>query len=198
MFSFLSQRIIAAARFSDCVATELNQKDHELKGNLGRVYKSVLQSSQGMRAVEIADKLGIDKTTVHSHLNSLRHRGLVESIQGVWSAKTKEQTIKPLEKEIVIELPLPKDQWRQTAFLEAQAKEFERTGLVRTAEDMRIVLEKLKETRTIKIKGKNVDDVDLEKLGNLIQQANDKSSKVNLKGLLKSLKRSRVNNSQRE
>jgi DNA-binding protein YbaB len=89
----------------------------------------------------------------------------------------------------VIELPLPKDQWRKTAFLEAQAKEFERTGLVRTAEDMRIVLEKLRETRTIRIKGKNVDDLDLEKLGNLIQQANQKASKVNLKGLLRSLKR---------
>jgi hypothetical protein len=60
---------------------------------------------------------------------------------------------------------------------------------------MRIVLEKLRETRTIKIKGKNVDDLDLEKLGNLIQQANEKSSKVNLRSLFKSLKRSHANNS---
>jgi len=49
--------------------------------------------------------------------------------------------------------------------------------------------ETLRETRTIKVKGKNVDDLDLERLGNLIKQANEKSSKVNLKGLLKSLRR---------
>jgi hypothetical protein len=34
---------------------------------------------------------------------------------------------------------------------------------------------------------------DLEKLGNLIQQANEKSSKVNLRGLFKSLKKSHTN-----
>jgi hypothetical protein len=93
-----------------------------------------------------------------------------------------------LEKEIEIELPLPKNQWRQTALLEAQAKHFERMELEHTAEDIRIVLQKLKETRTIKIKGKNVDDLDLKKIGELVQQANDKSSRVNLRGLFKSIK----------
>lgn len=176
-----------------------NQKDRRSKDSLDKCYKVVQQSgAKGIRAIEIAEQLDIDKTTVHRNLASLDLRGKVESKSGRWYAKTGEQTTKPLEKEIVIELPLPKDQWRQTAFLEAQAKEFERIGLVRTAEDMRIVLEKLRETRSITIRGKNVDDLDLEKLGNLIQQANEKSSKVNLKGLLKRLKRSRTNNSQRE
>jgi hypothetical protein len=46
----------------------------------------------------------------------------------------------------------------------------------------------IRETRTIKIKGKNVDDLDFEKLGNLIQQASTKSSRVDLKDLVKSLK----------
>jgi DNA-binding Lrp family transcriptional regulator len=138
-----------------------------------------------MSAVEIAERLGIDRTTVHRHLARLLLMEKVESKNGIWFAKNVERATKPLEKEIVIELPLPKDQWRQTAFLEAQAKELERIGLARTAEDMRIVLEKLKETRTIKIKGKNVDDLDLEKLGNLIQQASQKSSLVNFKGLFK-------------
>jgi biotin operon repressor len=178
------------------VATELNQKDHELKGNLGKVYKAVLQSgAKGIRAVEIADKLGIDKTTVYPHINSLKLWGLVESDQGIWRAKTEDKTTKPLEKEIVIELPMPKGEWRRMAFLEAQAKESERLGFSLLAEDMRILLEKFRETRTIRIKGKNVDNLDLEKIGNLIQQANEKSSKVNLKGLLKSLKRSHANNS---
>lgn len=177
------------------MATVLNQKDHELKGNLGRVYKAILQSgAKGIRAVEIADKLGIDRTTVHVHLNSLKLRGLVESEQGIWRAKTGDQTTKPLEKEIVIELPMPKNQWQRMALLEALGKDWEGANLPKDANIYRILLEKFKETRTIRIKGKNVDDLDLEKLGNLIQQANEKSSKVNLKGLLKSLKRSRANN----
>ena len=81
---------------------------------------------------------------------------------------------------------------------EATAKEFERLNSPLVAGDIRIVLEKLKETRTIRIKGRNVDNLGLEKLGNLIQQANEKSSKVNLKDFLKRLKSSRTNDSQRE
>ncbi|MDH5787832.1 MAG: helix-turn-helix domain-containing protein [Candidatus Bathyarchaeota archaeon] len=161
-----------------------NLKAHEYKENLNKCYKVVLQSSaKGIRAVEIARKLDIHKTTVHRYLTSLELMGKVEDDRGIWHAKTGEQTIKPLEKEIVIELPMPKSEWRRIAFLEAQAKESERLGLSLLAEDMRITLEKLKETRTIRIKGKNVDDLDLEKLGNLIQQANKKSLKVNLRGL---------------
>ncbi len=157
---------------------------------MGKVYKAVLQSgAKGIRAVEIADKLGIDRTTVHPHLGSLKLRGLVESDQGIWRAKTGEQTIKPLEKEIVIELPIPKDQWLRMGLLELMAKDCESENFLETAGMYRTLLEKLQETRTIKIKGKNVNDLDLEKLGNLIQQANEKVSKVNLKGLLKRLKR---------
>ena len=151
----------------------------------------MLQSSTGINAVEIAKKLSIHRTTVHGYLNSLELMGKVESQHGIWRAKTGEQTIKPLEKEIIIELPIPKNEWQRVAALEAMAKKAERAELLLTAEDIRIVLEKLRETRTIKIKGKNVDDLDLEKLGNLIQQANEKSSKINFKGLFKKLKRSR-------
>ena len=163
---------------------------------LDKCYKVVLQSSvKGISAVEIAGKLGIHRTTVHGYLNSLELMGKVENTHGTWHAKTGEQTIKPLEKEIVIELPIPKKEWQRIAFLEAQAKQFEKWGWS-LAEDIRILLEKFKETRTIRIKGKNVDDLDLEKLGNLIQQANEKSFKVNLRGLFKSLKKSRPDNSQ--
>jgi DNA-binding Lrp family transcriptional regulator len=167
--------------------------------NLDKCYNVVLQSSaKGISAVEIAGKLDIHRTTVHGYLNSLELMGKVESEHGIWRAKTGEQTIKPLEKEIVIELPLPKDQWQRMALLEILAKDCERERLPEVAETYRTLLEKFRETRTIKIKGKNVDDLDLEKLGNLIQQANEKSSKVNLRGLFKRLKRSRANNPQRE
>jgi len=176
-----------------------NKKDHKFMKNLDRCYKAVLQSSsRGISAVEIAKQLGIHKTTVHSYLNTLEYMGKVENEHGTWHVKTGEQTIKPLEKEIVIELPMPKDQWQRMALLEALGKDWEGANLPEDANVYRILVEKFRETRTIRIKGKNVDDLDLEKLGNLIQQANEKTSKVNLRGLFKSLKRSHANNSQRQ
>jgi hypothetical protein len=72
------------------------------------------------------------------------------------------------------------------ALLEILAEYSEEKGLPKTANIHRIFLETLRET--IKITGKNVDDLDLEKLGTLIQQTNKKSSKVDLKGLFKTLK----------
>jgi len=176
-----------------------NKKNRESMEKLDKCYKAVQRSStKGISAVEIAKKLGVHRTTVYGYLNSLELMGKVESEHGIWRAKTGEQTIKPLEKEIVIQLPMPKNQWQRMALLESLAKDWERTDLPEERNLYRISLEKLMETRTIKIKGKNVDNLDLEKLGNLIQQANEKSSKFNLKSLLKSLKRSRPNNSQRE
>ena len=50
------------------------------------------------------------------------------------------------------------------------------------------MLDAFNETRTIKIKGKNVDDLDLEKVAMLIQQANERTSDFKLKGILKKLK----------
>jgi len=146
------------------------------------------QSNTGKRAIEIARRLGVHRATAHRYLVSLELMGKVEDDRGIWHAKTGEQTIKPFEKEIAIELPMPKKEYRQMALLEMQAREAERVGMPLLAEDMRTLLEKSKETRTIKIRGKNVDDFDLEKLGKLIQQANEKTSKVNLKRLFKSLK----------
>jgi len=165
---------------------------------LDKCYKVVLQNSaKGISAVEVAGKLGKHRTTAYSYLNSLELMGKVENSHGMWRAKTGEQTIKPLEKEIVIELPMPKNQWQRMALLETLAKDCEYENSPKTANIYRIFLEKFRETRTIKIKGKNVDDLDLEKLGNLIQQANEKSSKVNLRGLFKKLKRSHANNAGR-
>ena len=165
--------------------------------NLEKCYNVVLQSSaKGIRAVEIAEKLGIHRTTVHGYLNSLELMGRVSSEHGTWHAKTGEQTIKPLEREIVIELPLPKNKWQHVALLEMLIEECERKKFPTTADILRILLETFRETRTIKIKGKNVDDLDLEKLGKLIQQANKKSFKVDLRGLFKSLKKSRPDNAQ--
>ena len=55
----------------------------------------------------------------------------------------------------------------------------------------RTFIEMFNETRIIRIRGKNVDDLDLEKLGELIQQTTAKSSRFNLRGLFKGSKRSK-------
>jgi hypothetical protein len=169
-----------------------NQKDHGLTGNLYRVYKVLLRiGAKGIHPQEIADELSIDKTTVYGHLSTLRHMRRAESEQGIWRAKTGEQTNKHLEKEIVIELPMPKNQWQRMALLEALAKDWEGANLPESGNTYKIFLEKFRETRTIRIKGKNVDDLDLEKAASFIQQANEESSKVSLRGLFKSLRKTK-------
>jgi len=175
-----------------------SKKDHEFKENLEKCYNILLQSStKGISAADVAKKLGKHRTTIHSYLNTLQYRGRVYSEHGIWYAKKGEQPIKPLEKEIVIELPIPKSDVQRLALLEYMAKDWEEV-FKKDDSIYRAVLDKFKETRTIKIKGKNVDDLDLEKLGNLIQQATKKSSKFNLKGLFKGLKMSRPNNTEEQ
>ena len=179
-----------------------SKKDRGYRENLEKCYRIVLQSSAkgGISAVEAAEKFGMHRTTVHHYLNSLELTGRVENHHGLWQAKMDKQTeqtqqpIQPLESEIVIELPMPKNQWLNVALLEAHANLLEDSGLPSASETERIILEKFNETRIIRIKGKNVDDLDLEKLGNLIRQANAKSSLFNLKRLFKRLKMPQSNN----
>jgi transposase-like protein len=153
---------------------------------MDKVYKMVQQSStKGINAAEVARKIGIHRSTVHRNLVSLELMGKVENTGGMWRAKTGEQTIKPLEKEIVIELPIPKNQWQKMAQLEIYAKHVEDIGMPKVAAIPRTIIEKFNETRTIRIKGKNVDDLDLEKIGNLIRESTQRSSLFNLKGLFK-------------
>ena len=146
--------------------------------------------TKGVRAIEIAEQLGINKTTVHRLLNHLELVGKVENRSGRWFAKTAGQTNKPLEKEIVIELPMPEKEWQRMALLEEMDKDW-KESFPETTSLYRICLEKLRETRTIKIRGKNVDDLDLEKIGKLIQEANQKSSLFNFRRIFNNLKRAR-------
>jgi hypothetical protein len=157
---------------------------------LDTCYKIVQQSgAKGLRTIEIARKLGVHRSTAYKHLNSLELMGKVENKHGIWYSKTEEQTIKPLEKEIVIELPMPKDKWQDVALLEAYAAHLEDVGFDKVANISRTFLEKFNETRIVRIKGKNVDDLDLEKIANMIQQANEKSSNVKWKRLSKILRK---------
>ena len=172
----------------------------KINENFEKYYKIVQQNSaDGIQADEIARKLGRHRTTIYRYLSHLSTQGKVESRNGLWYAKTEQTTIKeqptdkPLEKEIVIELPLPKNKWQYVAILEAHSRYLERLGLPSTADIERTFVEKFNETRTIRIRGKNVDDIDLEKIGNLIQQASQKSSLFGFKGLFKGLRKSLPN-----
>jgi sugar-specific transcriptional regulator TrmB len=166
-----------------------NEKDHETMKKLDKCYNVVLQSStKGISAVEIAEKLNVHRTTAYDYLRSLDLMGKVENKGGTWYAKTGEQTAKPLEREIVIELPMPKGEWQRMVVLEQFAQDWEKTFPNSPENLYRISLNKLRETRTIRITGKNVEDLDLEKLGNLVQQANKRSSKVDFSSLFKNLK----------
>jgi DeoR/GlpR family transcriptional regulator of sugar metabolism len=119
-----------------------NRKAHEAMERRDKIYKMVLQSStKGIRAIEISKKLQIHKTMVYRDLNTLNIMGQVESDQGIWHAKTGGQTIKPLEKEIEIKLPIPKNQLQYISKLAAYNVHLERIGLSGIVEMNKAILE---------------------------------------------------------
>jgi DNA-binding MarR family transcriptional regulator len=168
-----------------------SKKDHESMENLDKCLSIVQQSSikGGISAKNIGEKLGMHRTTVHRHLTSLELMGKVESQHGLWTTKKGEQTVAPLEKEIVIELPTPEKEWQRVAMLKTLAHDANEHSYRKTANIYSTMLESYKETRTIRIKGKNVTDLDMEKLGALIEQANEKSAKINIGKFFRNLKR---------
>ena len=166
-----------------------SKKDRKLMDNLDKCFSLVQQNlAKGISAIDLAKKLGKHRTTIHNYLSSLELMGKVESQRGLWYPKTGEQTIKPLEKEIVIELPMPKNKWYDIARLQVHADYAKGLGMNGVAKMEQTIIEKFNETRRIKITGKNVNDLDLEKVCNLVLQANEKSSKVSFKRILNSLK----------
>jgi DNA-binding transcriptional regulator LsrR (DeoR family) len=168
-----------------------SKRERESMERMDKVYKVVQQSStKGINAAEIAKKIGIHRSTVHRNLVSLELMGKVENTGGMWRAKTGEQRIKPLEKEIEIVLPMPRNKWADAARLQVHADYADEVGFHGIAKMEKTILEKFDETRTIRIRGKNVDDIDLEKIGKLIEQASEKSYKFSFKGLFKGLRKS--------
>jgi hypothetical protein len=166
-----------------------NKRKRKLMENLDNCYKVVLQSSsKGINAVGISEKLGVHRTTVHNYLNSLELTGKVYNEHGLWFARKDEHEIRPVAKEIVIELPTPKDHIIEESLLEICAKELPENTFPKCAGSLNILLEKLKQTRTIKITAKNVENIDLENLQSLILQAYEDSSKLKSRSLRKYLK----------
>ena len=164
--------------------------------NLEECYKLVRQSgAKGIGANDLARKMGKDRSTIYDYLNSLELRERVQSTHGLWYSKTEstsnQQTKdKPLEKEIEIVLPMPRNKWVDAARLQVHADYLEDLGMHGSAKVEKTILEKFDETRTIRIRGKNVDDIDLEKVGNLIQQATERSSTFSFGNIFKGLRKS--------
>ncbi len=167
------------------------KKDRQTMDKLDSCYKLVEQSSGkgGIRATEIGEKMGVHRTTAHNYLTSLELMGKVFSDQGLWKVKSGEQTIKPLEKEIVIELPIPKKDWKDIARLQLSADTLGELDYPESERMITRMIETYNKTRTITIRGKNVDDLDLEKIAIMTQEANENSSKINLQGLIKKFKK---------
>jgi CHAD domain-containing protein len=163
-----------------------DKKHHEFMIKLDECFKIVQQSgTKGISAVDIAKKIGIYRTTVYDRLNSLEVMNKVESKHGIWYAKTGEQSIKPIEKEIQIVLPVPNKQLEYFVNLGNLANLAESHNLSKLAKRYRNELDLFKETRTIRIKGTNIKELDLEKIGKLIQEVTKKTSKFKFKGLIK-------------
>jgi predicted transcriptional regulator len=171
-----------------------SKKDHESMERRQQILEIIQQSSSkgGIKVIEISKKLGLHKTTVYDYVNALYNRGLIENDQGRWRVSTTGQKIQPLEKEIVIKLPIPKSEERRMILLKNSASLF---GRVNDADNIfKISLEVLEETRTIRVIGKNVDDLDLEKISGLIQQATESSYKAKFRKLFKKVAKSKLYN----
>lgn len=61
-----------------------SERKRQSMDNLDKCYKVIEQSSTGISAIDIAEKLKIHRTTVHGYLNSLELSGRVYSQKGLW------------------------------------------------------------------------------------------------------------------
>jgi DNA-binding Lrp family transcriptional regulator len=166
-----------------------SQKDHESMEKRQQILGIIQQSSPkgGIKVTEISEKLGWHRTTVYDYVNALYNRGVIESDQGRWRVNTKGREVKPLEKEIIIKLPLPRSEWQRVVLLKDASTKF---SAGREDNIFKKSLDALEETRTIRIIGKNVDDLDLQKVSELVKEASESSYKVKLKNIFKKSKKS--------
>ncbi|MEM2104516.1 MAG: hypothetical protein QW717_06480 [Candidatus Bathyarchaeia archaeon] len=166
----------------------MDKKKHEYMEKLDSIYKVVQQSSTGISAVGIAKKLGKPesyRTTVHRYLNTLELMGKVYSEKGLWYAKEpKENSIIGKEIELTIELPILD---KEIAVAEAQLRVLcEALKEINADDPLKTFLEALKDARTIKIKGRNIEAIK-EQLPKLIEEALQKQNKLKNKSFWRRL-----------
>jgi biotin operon repressor len=173
-----------------------SKKDHEMMDNLDSCLSLVKQSSaKGISAQDLAKKLGKHRTTIHSYLTSLELRGQVESKHGLWYPREIVEKItnskkNSTEKEIIIRLPLPKSDVNRMILLDNADQHFSsrRDNIYRKS------IDRLEETRTIRIIGKNVDDLELQKIAEVVKEATESSYKNWFRNPFKKSKKSQSKN----
>lgn len=162
------------------------KRKRESMEKLDSCYSVVQQSSaKGISAKEIADKLKMHRTTVHSYLNTLELMEKVYSQKGLWYAKEPEEnSILGKEIELTIELPILD---KQIAVAEAQLRVLcEALKEINADDPLKTFLEALKDARTIKIKGRNIEAIK-EQLPKLIEEALQKQNKLKNKSFWRRL-----------
>jgi DeoR/GlpR family transcriptional regulator of sugar metabolism len=59
--------------------------------SLDKCYKTLQQNCRGLRAIDLAKELNLNKSTIHRNLSRLQLRGKVEERNGIWYANQNSQ-----------------------------------------------------------------------------------------------------------
>ena len=101
----------------------MSLEKRELMEKLDSCYRVVQQSSTGISAIKIAEKLKIHRTTVHRYLNILELMGKVRSEKGLWfPVNAKQTTIRDLPSEIRAEAERIKEEYVNGKFTSADRR----------------------------------------------------------------------------
>jgi DNA-binding transcriptional regulator YhcF (GntR family) len=67
--------------------------------SLDKCYKTLQQNSRGLRAIDLAKELNLNKSTIHRNLSTLQLRGKVEERNGIWFAiqNSQNQNLNPIK-----------------------------------------------------------------------------------------------------
>jgi len=65
---------------------------------LDKCYKALQQNSRGLRAIDLAKQLNLDRSTIYRNLSRLQLRGKVEERNGIWYAiqNSQNQNLNPI------------------------------------------------------------------------------------------------------
>jgi DNA-binding GntR family transcriptional regulator len=65
--------------------------------SLDKCYKTLQQNGRGLRAIDLAKELNLNKSTIHRNLSTLQLRGKVEERNGIWYAIQNSQNLNPIK-----------------------------------------------------------------------------------------------------
>jgi hypothetical protein len=67
--------------------------------SVDKCYKTLQQNSRGLKAIDLAKELKLNKSTIHRNLSTLQLRGRVEERNGIWYAiqNSQNQNLNPIK-----------------------------------------------------------------------------------------------------